>query len=64
MIDAGAIQKMDDDWFAIEGTDRLLRTDSGVLARINKKGKSRPQPGQEMLITYGVIMTINWYLFK
>ena len=38
MIDAGAIQKMDDDWFAIEGTDRLLRTDSGVLARINKKG--------------------------
>ena len=42
MFDAGAIQKMDDDWFALDGTDRLLRTDSGVLARINKKGKSRP----------------------
>ena len=41
MFDTGAIQKMDDDWFTLDGTDRLLRTDSGVLARINKKGKSR-----------------------
>ena len=42
MFDAGAIQRMDDNWLAIEGTDRPLRTDSGVLARVNKQGNSRP----------------------
>ena len=39
MFDTAVIQRMDDNWLAIEGTGRLLRTDSGVLARINKQGK-------------------------